>query len=86
MTILEEAAKIVDSRPDTYGPPAESFQRLAKVWSAILEVEVSTSNAVLCLVAMKMLRLTISPNHRDSQIDICGYARILEMISEKASS
>lgn len=80
MTVLEEAAKLVDSeRREVYGPPEDEFQRIATMWSAVLGVQVTAKQVCMCMIATKLMRLSVSPEHRDSLVDICGYARVLEM-------
>lgn len=79
MTILEEAASIVDGeRRKIYGPPAQEFPRIAAMWSAVLGVSVTAEQVCMCMIATKLMRLSTTPSHRDSLVDICGYARILE--------
>lgn len=79
MTVLEEAAAIVGgARKDVYGPPAQEFPRMAKMWSLVLNTEVTAQQVCLCMIAMKLMRSAVSPGHRDSLVDIAGYARILE--------
>lgn len=82
MTVLEEAANIVGgSRSTIYGPPEQEFPRMAEMWSLVLGTKVTAHQVCLCMIAMKLMRSAISPSHRDSLVDICGYARILEKLS-----
>lgn len=79
MTILEEAANIVNgARRKDYGPPNEEFPKIAAMWSQILGITVTAEQVCMCMIATKLMRLSQTPSHRDSLIDICGYARILE--------
>lgn len=79
MSILEEAAAIVDGeRRKLYGPPGEEFPRIAAMWSAILGVPITAQQVCLCTMAGKLIRLAATPSHRDSLVDVCGYARIME--------
>jgi hypothetical protein len=48
------------------------------MWSALLEKEVTPNQVYLCLIAVKMSRLVESPRHRDSWLDIAGYAALAE--------
>lgn len=82
MTILEEATLLVDERKcNIYGPPEEEFPRLAKMWSLVLNTEVTAQQVCLCMIAMKLMRSAVSPTHRDSLVDMAGYARILEKLT-----
>ena len=79
MNILEEAQQTIHGERRTlYGPPKEEFPKIAAMWSQILNMEVTAQQVILCMIAGKLLRLSTTPTHRDSQIDIAGYAGILE--------
>ena len=75
--LLEQAAAVVARRRDTYGPPRDLFEQVAKRWSLVLGVEVTPAQAMLCLVDLKVARLIHDPRHLDSAIDIAGYAGCL---------
>jgi len=64
-----------------YGHPIEDFTRTAKMWGAILGVEVKPEHIPLCMIAVKISRECNKPK-ADNVIDICGYARTLEMVRE----
>ena len=56
-TILEEAQRIVyGDRGENYGHPFEDFSRTAKIWSAILEIEITPEQVALCMVGLKIGR------------------------------
>ena len=74
-TILEEAsAAIYGARESDYGHPRKNFERIAAMWSVILGHEVTAPQAVLMMMAVKISRLSNSIDHRDSWVDIAGYA------------
>jgi hypothetical protein len=75
--LLEQAAFIVDRRRRTYGKPTELFEQVARRWSLVLGVNVTPVQAMLCLIDLKVARLTHDPRHVDSMIDIAGYAGCL---------
>jgi hypothetical protein len=73
--ILEEALRITKGdRNNSYGAPTQDFDRTAKMWSAILGIEVSPTKMALCMIALKISRACWS-NSRDHWVDIAGYAR-----------
>jgi hypothetical protein len=75
--LLEEARRAIGGdRQRDYGPPTPSFERIASMWAAILGVEVSAEQYAMCMVAVKLGRLVETPNHRDSWMDIAGYAAL----------
>ncbi len=81
-TILEEAAELVDGdRQQDYGHPIDNHTRTAKMWSALLGVEVTAEQVCLCMVALKMSRQCHKPG-RDNLVDGCGWLRNVEIIGE----
>lgn len=85
-TILQEAERIVNGpRREEYGGVTESFTRIAKLWSAILDVEVTPDQVSLCMVGLKIARFCAS-YHRDSIVDIAGYARTLEIMEDERNA
>jgi Domain of unknown function (DUF6378) len=75
--LLEHAASIVARRRGTYGQPRDLFEHVARRWSLVLSVEVTPAQAMLCLVDLKVARLTHDQRHLDSITDIAGYAGCL---------
>lgn len=74
-SVIGEAADIISGeRAAAYGDAAEDFGRIAAMWSAILGVEVPTEKVAMMMVAVKLSRLSQSPAHRDSWVDVIGYA------------
>ena len=59
--LLAEAAAVVRDRRHTYGQPMELFEHVAKRWSLVLGVEVTAAQAILCLIDLKVARLTHDP-------------------------
>lgn len=83
-SVLEEATDLIHgARQKQYGHPIEDFSRTAKMWEAILGVEVPVEKVPLCMIAVKMSRAVESPQKRDSIVDICGYAGTYEMVQER---
>src|SRR5690606_42133544 len=79
-SILTEAHRLVHGqRGQDYGHPYEDFSRTAKIWSAILGIEVTPRQAILCMIAVKISRECHRPK-RDNRVDIAGYAEALDMV------
>jgi len=75
LNILEEANNVTHGeRLERYGPPAENFKRISEIASAMTGKEITSEDAVLVLMAVKLARLRQSPDHRDSIVDVAGYA------------
>ena len=81
MTVLEEAdMQTTGQRPADYDHPLPNHERIAAVWSMILGVDISPEKAALMMVGLKLARLAYNIEHRDSLVDLCGYARCIERI------
>ena len=77
VAMLKAAAQTIAERGEVYGDPLTDMARIAGMWGSILGVEIPPTKVAMCMVAVKLSRLTTSPNHADSAIDIAGYAAIL---------
>ena len=78
--LLAHAAAVVRSRRRTYGKPELLFARVAERWSQVLGTKVTPSQAALCMIELKLARLTIDPDHLDSLVDVAGYAAIIREV------
>lgn len=87
-SILMEAEKIVNgARRNAYGHPENNFGRIAALWQVHLDnrqggraADLTTIDIALLMILMKVARLQETPTHRDSAVDIAGYAATLEML------
>ena len=59
-----------------YGNAYDNHARIAKLWSAIIGVQISVRMVYLCMIALKIARLVQNEKHIDSWIDICGYGSL----------
>lgn len=74
------AREILKERGKQWGDPITTHIRIAKVWSAILDVEVQPVHVALCLAGMKLVRASVNPTEPDNYEDIPGYSDIAKMI------
>ena len=82
--ILEKAEEMINGpRAKDYGDAYKNHERIAKMWSVLLEKEVSVAQVYQCMIVVKLSRLIETPNHEDSYVDICGYSALA---SEETSS
>lgn len=86
MNVLQRANTIVQDRGKSYGHPFEDYQRTAKMWSAILGIEVTPDQAIKCMIAVKLSRLSQTPDHQDSIDDIAGYTWCLDEVRKVMAS
>jgi hypothetical protein len=82
--ILDEAKRLIQTdRQKDYGHPLINHQRIAKLWSVILEKEITPAQAALCMAMVKAARLVQTPEHDDSYIDGAAYFAIAGEISHE---
>jgi hypothetical protein len=81
-SILEEAQELIHGeRQKTYGNPLDDFSRTGRMWGALLKIpDIPAETVALMMAALKMSRLCNTPNHRDSLVDLAGYAGADEMV------
>ena len=76
-----EADKIINGeRQDQYGSPEDSFERIARYWSAYLQshetMELDGLDVAHMMVLFKMARMQGQETCRDNYIDAAGYLAI----------
>ena len=79
--ILEHAAGVIVDRRATYGDPAASMAAVAARWSVTLGHPVTPAEVMLCMIDLKLARLAHDPTHRDSVVDVIGYAALLPEVT-----
>jgi hypothetical protein len=78
---LTYTQRILQERQLHYGPPEENLVRIAKRWSLTLGQEITPQQVALCMMDVKLARLSHDPEHRDSIMDVAGYAACLNEIN-----
>jgi hypothetical protein len=82
-TILQEAQGLIyGERQGDYGPPHETFEPIAQMWSAILGTPITAKQVALCMAALKLCREAYKPK-RDNLVDLAGYAGVAQRIQER---
>jgi hypothetical protein len=88
MSILKEANTIIyGDREKTYGHPSKNLVTIALMWNAYLNAKANKDtlgpkDVAAMMVLLKTARLANNPEHRDSLVDICGYAALIERCDE----
>ena len=78
--MLRNAAGVIETRRQQYGPPEALFGHIAKRWSLVLGTEVTPTQVALCMIDLKVARLVHDPAHLDSIVDLAGYAACLREV------
>lgn len=73
MEMLEEVESTLIERGTLYGPPVENFDRIAKMWSVLLNKKITPNDVARMMVALKLARSVETPDHRDDYLDMLGY-------------
>ena len=82
--VLAEAHDLIHGeRLGAYGPPAANFERIAGMWTAYLGVDVTANDVCCMMILLKAARIRSGGKyHRDSAVDVAGYAALLEVLDE----
>jgi hypothetical protein len=75
--IFAQAAAVLESRAETYGSANVALRAIAARWSLTLGQPVTPAQVALCMIDLKMVRLAHDPSHRDSLVDVIGYAALM---------
>lgn len=84
-SILQEANRIINGeRAQTYGDAQKSFGQIADLWGVYLnrvypDVNIDAIDVANMMILMKISRAQ-NGFHRDSYVDIIGYAALTEKI------
>jgi hypothetical protein len=78
--LLHHAAGVIEHREQAYGPAESTFAAIAARWSLVLGIPVTPAQVALCLIDLKLARLTRDPAHLDSIVDVAGYAACLREV------
>ena len=84
-------ATIEGERQQSYGDKLQNFSQIAMLWQGILAPQLSADSRItpelvaLCMIAVKMARLSKSPDHEDSILDVAGYAGCYSILQTERS-
>ncbi len=80
LTSASVVEELVDSRAAVYGDPAACFERVAEVWTALLNHPVQPWQVPLLMMGLKLIRVAETPDYSDNSDDIEGYLDIFRTI------
>lgn len=85
-SILLEAEDLTNgARQRDYGHPLDDYRKVAGLWSIVLDTPVSPSQAVMCMICVKLSRELNRPK-RDNRVDMAGYANCLDKIEQRLAA
>jgi hypothetical protein len=84
LSILTEAQELIHGdRQKDYGHPRDNITHTANMFSAYLNTEVTPLDVCNLMMMLKMSRVHTTGYHRDSIVDIAGYAGVAERVYEE---
>lgn len=74
---LDKAEELINGqRAKDYGDSLVNHQRIADIWSVILNTEVTPEQVAACMIGLKLARLANDMKQDDTWVDIAGYAAL----------
>ncbi len=81
-TLAADAVQAVTGpRQRDYAHPKINFQRIANLWSIILDVDITPEQVALCMIQVKIAR-EMNRHTRDNLVDLIGYTLTLDACME----
>lgn len=78
---LSEAKAIIGDRQADYGHPTDTMQRIARLWTAYLEIPIEAHQAAVLMALLKIAR-SMDSDKADNWIDALGYVAIAAQTQE----
>jgi len=71
---MSKINKVLADRENDYGDALENFEKIGRVWGALLDIEdIEPYKVALMMDALKTVRLFKNATHEDSWLDKLGY-------------
>jgi hypothetical protein len=80
---LEAHSLVHGQKQKDYGPVEDSFRMKAAIATILCKKLITPGDLCRIMIAIKMTRESISPLLRDSLVDTCGYADLLQQLKDK---
>ena len=81
--LLKAHELVHGDRGRDYDHPYKDYQRTADIFRAMTGVELTVTQAVQFMIAVKLSRFQASPNVADHLIDLAGYTECLHMVRQR---
>jgi len=78
--LLDHVQSTVVQRGSIYGSPTINHRRISELWSGYLDTYISPEQVAMCMLLVKVARLSQSSDHEDSLTDLIGYGIIYHKI------
>ena len=73
---MSNVETILAMREAQYGDAGENFEKIGRVWGALLDIDdIPPYQVALMMDALKTVRLFRNPEHEDSWLDKQGYTQ-----------
>ena len=79
---MSDNRDILKERGQQWGDPRATHKAIAKLWSVIVGVEITSFQVALMMSLLKIWRIFINPKDEDSYKDSKGYIDIASFIAE----
>lgn len=87
-SVCAEADKVIADRHAVYGSPVSNFNDITSLWNAAFGYKMAApftpADIAQAMRLVKEARLMNDPTHRDSLVDICGYAQCQNEVANGA--
>lgn len=86
-SVTAEANKLIyGEKQKHYGPVLDSFRKKAAIATILCQKLITPADLCRIMIAIKMTRESISPQLRDSLVDTCGYADLLQQLKDSGGA
>jgi len=78
--LLDEVRITLSDRGNIYGNASLNHRRISELWSGYLDTYISPEQAAMCMLLVKVSRLSQTSDHEDSLKDLLGYGLIYHQV------
>lgn len=82
---LGDVMSVIEQRGESYGGESDGYEnlrRIARLWSAYLDVQVTAHDVTWLMTLLKASRSRQDPDHVDNYTDAAGYVDLARALSE----